>query len=72
MDGDVIVRLVKLATPLAPAGKEGSIAVDGEPVGEEMGYVRIRRGHMALAAGRIGLSLRGREPVRAPSADLRR
>ena len=48
MDGDVIVRLVKLATPLAPAGKEGSIAVDGEPVGDEMGYVRIRRGHMAL------------------------
>ncbi len=72
MDGDVTVRLVKLATPLAPAGKEGSIAIDGEPVGEEMGYVRIRRGHMALAAGRIGLSLRGREPLRAPPADLRR
>jgi hypothetical protein len=48
MDGDVTVRLVKLATPLAPPGKEGSIAIDGEPSGEEMGYVRIRRGHMAL------------------------
>jgi hypothetical protein len=48
MDGEVMVRLVKLATPLAPAGKDGSIAVAGEPVGEEMGYVRIRRGHMAL------------------------
>jgi hypothetical protein len=48
MDGDVTVRLVKLATPLAPAGKEGSIAIDGEPDGPEMGYVRIRRGHMAL------------------------
>ncbi len=39
---------VKLATPLAPAGKEGSIAIDGDPDGDEMGYVRIRRGHMAL------------------------
>lgn len=48
MDGDVTVRLVKLAAPLAPAGKEGSVAVDGEPDGEEMGYVRLRRGHMAL------------------------
>jgi hypothetical protein len=48
MDGDVTVRLVKLARPPAPAGKEGSISIDGEPVGEEMGYVRIRRGHMAL------------------------
>jgi hypothetical protein len=48
MDGDVTVRLVKLATPLAPDGKEGSIAVDGEPDGPEMGTVRIRRGHMAL------------------------
>jgi hypothetical protein len=48
MDGDVTVRLVKLATPLAPAGKEGSIAVDGEPDGHPMGTVRLGRGHMAL------------------------
>lgn len=48
MDGDVTVRLVKLETPLAPSGKEGSIAIDGEPDGPEMGTVRIRRGHMAL------------------------
>jgi hypothetical protein len=48
LDGEVTVRLVKLATPLAPAGKDGSIAVPGEPDGPEMGTVRIRRGHMAL------------------------
>lgn len=48
MDGDVTVRLVKLDEPLAPPGKEGSISVNGEPSGPEMGYVRIRRGHMAL------------------------
>jgi hypothetical protein len=48
MDGDVTVRLVKLDAPLAPAGKEGSIAVPGDPAGPEMGTVRLRRGHMAL------------------------
>jgi hypothetical protein len=48
MDGDVTVRLVKLPDPVAPAGKEGSIAIAGDPDGEEMGWVRIRRGHMAL------------------------
>ena len=48
LDGDVTVRLVKLTTPLAPAGKDGSIAVAGAPDGPEMGTVRIRRGHMAL------------------------
>jgi hypothetical protein len=48
MDGDVTVRLAKLGASRAPAGKDGSIAVDGEPEGPEMGTVRIRRGHMAL------------------------
>jgi hypothetical protein len=48
MDGDVTVRLVKLTTPLVPSGKDGSIAIEGEPDGPEMGTVRIRRGHMAL------------------------
>ena len=48
MDGDVTVRLVELATAVAPAGKDGSIAVDGEPVGVAMGYVRLGRAHMAL------------------------
>jgi hypothetical protein len=48
MDGEVEVRLVKLDQPLAPADKNGSIAVDGEPVGRTMGRVTARRGHMTL------------------------
>ena len=44
-DGEVTVELVKLDTPLAPAGKEGSIRVDGEPVGPRMGHIVLRRGH---------------------------
>ncbi len=72
MDGEVTVQLVKLTTPLAPAGKDGSIAVDGEPDGPEMGTVRIRRGHMALLPESVRLPLRGGHAVRAPPADLPR
>ena len=48
VDGEVEVRLVKLDEPFAPEGKDGSIAVDGEPRGRKMGRVIARRGHMAL------------------------
>jgi len=48
VDGDVEVRLVKLDAPLAPAGKDGSVRIDGEPVGRAMGRVRARRGHLTL------------------------
>jgi hypothetical protein len=48
LDGEVRVDLVKLDTPLAPADKNGSIAVGGEPVGANMGHIILRRGHMCL------------------------
>lgn len=48
MDGTVEIRLVKLDAPAAPANKEGSVALGGEPVGRPMGKVRAARGHMTL------------------------
>ena len=48
VDGEVEVRLVKLVAPVAPAGKDGSVRIDGEPAGRSMGRVRARRGHMTL------------------------
>jgi hypothetical protein len=48
MDGSVVVNLVKLDTPLAPADKSGSIAIAGEPVGRKMGRIVLGKGHMAL------------------------
>ena len=49
MDGEVEIRLVKLADPsVVPAGKEGSIALPGDPKGARMGHVKARRGHMTL------------------------
>lgn len=48
MDGEVTIELVKLDTPLAPEGKNGSIRVDGEPAGAKMGRIVLRQGHQAL------------------------
>jgi len=48
MDGEVRVELVKLDPPVAPAGKGGSIALDGDPVGVPMGRITARLGHHAL------------------------
>ena len=48
MDGEVTIELVKLDTPAVPADKEGSVRLDGEPVGKKMGRIVLRRGHQAL------------------------
>lgn len=48
MDGEVRVELVKLDVPIAPAGKNGSVKLDGEPQGKPMGRITARQGHMAL------------------------
>ena len=48
MDGEVTIELVKLDTTAVPADKEGSVRVDGEPVGKKMGRIVLRRGHQAL------------------------
>ncbi len=52
MDGEVEIRLVKLADPATvPPGKTGSIPLAGEPAGRKMGLVKARRGHMTLLPG---------------------
>ena len=49
MDGEVEIRLLKLAEPgVVPAGTKGSVALPGMPAGRRMGVVRARRGHMTL------------------------
>lgn len=48
LDGEVKVELVQLDTPAVPADKEGSVAVAGEPKGQPMGYLVLRRGHQGL------------------------
>jgi hypothetical protein len=49
MDGEVEVRLLKLADPsVVPAGQQGSIRLPSEPAGHPMGRIKARRGHMTL------------------------
>ncbi len=48
MDGRVTVELVKPASSSLPDDAEGSIALDGEPVGDRMGRIHLTRGHQAL------------------------
>jgi len=50
MDGEVEIEYVKLeaAESIAPAGKEGTVLVKGEPKGKRMGTVKLKRGHQAL------------------------
>lgn len=50
LDGQVSVEYVKLddADTVAPAAKDGTVLVRGEPRGKRMGVVRLRRGHQAL------------------------
>jgi len=48
MDGELEVHLVKPDQPAVPAGKEGAIKLAAEPKGKKMGWMKVKRGHMAL------------------------
>jgi hypothetical protein len=48
VDGEVTLELLKLDAPAVAADKEGSVRLDGEPVGRRMGHIVLRHGHMAL------------------------
>lgn len=48
LDGNVTVELVKLDSSPLSEDAEGSIALDGEPVGARMGRIHLGRGHQAL------------------------
>ena len=48
MDGEVEVHLIKPDQPPVPETKEGAVTLSGEPKGKKMGWIKARRGHMAL------------------------
>lgn len=48
MDGVVTIELVEPTEPQVAPGKQGSIALDGEPPGRRMGRIVASPGHMAL------------------------
>jgi hypothetical protein len=49
LDGEIEVHFIKPSDgPLVDAQTEGTVRLDGNPSGQTMGYVRLRRGHQAL------------------------
>src|SRR3954469_24146322 len=50
MDGEVEIHLVKLqpSQQVPDAEHNGAILVEGEPQGEKMGWMKIRRGHQGM------------------------
>src|SRR3989441_8270642 len=69
MDGEVEVRLLKLADPsVIPPGKEGSIRLRAEPTGRKMGLVRARRGHMTLLPAGAAYQFQDRKSTRLNSS----
>lgn len=48
MDGDILIQYIRPNVPAVPPEKEGSVRLSAQPPGQRMGWVRARRGHMAL------------------------
>ncbi|CDY73222.1 FIG00455441: hypothetical protein [Caballeronia glathei] len=49
LDGEIDVHFIKPSDgPLVGEQTEGTVRLDGEPSGQSMGFVRLRRGHQAL------------------------
>jgi hypothetical protein len=48
LDGEIKVHFVKPSAAPVPDDVEGTVRLEGEPQGTNMGYVLLRRGHQAL------------------------
>jgi Cupin len=48
MDGDIEVHFIRPSEPSVAPGKEGAVKLAAQPKGQNMGWVKVRRGHMAL------------------------
>jgi hypothetical protein len=64
MDKDVDIHLVKLdpSQQVQDADKNGAVVVQGDPVGQKMGWVRLKRGHQALLPANTAYQFRAAQP----------
>jgi hypothetical protein len=65
MDGEVDIHLVKLegAQTVTDAEKNGAVLVHGEPKGQRMGWLKIKRGHQALLPKNTAYQFRSAKPA---------
>jgi hypothetical protein len=62
MDGEIEVHLVKPDQAAVAAEHEGAIKLGSEPQGKKMGWLKIRRGHMALLPKGSAYQFRSAQP----------
>jgi hypothetical protein len=62
MDGEVEIHLIKPDERVVPEGKEGSVRLSGEPKGRKMGWIKARKGHMALLPKGAAYQFRSAKP----------
>jgi hypothetical protein len=65
MDGEVEIHLVKLGAEqtVADAEKNGAVLVKGEPRGQKMGWMKIKRGHQAMLPKNTAYQFRSAKPA---------
>jgi hypothetical protein len=62
MDGEIEVHLIKPEEPAVKEDSEGAIALPAEPKGKKMGWLKVRRGHMALLPKGSAYQFRSAKP----------
>jgi len=62
MDGEIEIHLIKPDQPAVRAGKQGTVKLAGEPEGRKMGWMKVRRGHMALLPKGAAYQFRSPQP----------
>ena len=63
MDTDVEVHLIKLddAQIVKDAEKNGAVLVQGEPKGQKMGWMKLKRGHQGMLPKNTAYQIRAKE-----------
>jgi len=56
------VHLIKPDAPLTAEDKVGSVKLAGQPAGKKMGWMKVRRGHMALLPKGAAYQFRSAKP----------
>lgn len=64
MDADVEVHLIKLdaAQTIQDTEKNGAVVVSGEPHGQKMGWMKLKRGHQGMLPKNTAYQIRASEP----------
>ena len=65
MDGEVEIHLVKLGPEqtVPDANHNGAVLVKGEPRGQKMGWMKIKRGHQAMLPKNTAYQFRAAKPA---------